>query len=121
MTLRDTISHLMVGIHRISPELAVYHTSKMSQAEWRQRFRIYSRLLGMELSAVGPRRRAVNVSSTRLLTPATTTAGFRHSTLSLSERQVMPESEKKATGSEGGGVFCPRLLPESERNNRESP
>lgn len=74
-TLRETVSECMVRIHGISPELAEYHVRQMMPSEVKRRFLMYIGISGSELSAAGPRRRAVNVSSTRLFTPATMTAG----------------------------------------------
>jgi hypothetical protein len=73
-TLREMVRESMVHIHRISPELADYHISHMTDNELQERLKRYSRL-GMELSAAGPKLSAGNVSSTRFSRPATMTAG----------------------------------------------
>lgn len=82
MTLRETITNLMVNVHLIPRELAEIHVTAMSDAEAKRRFRMYSRLRsGAELSAESPNLRAGDVSSTRFSRPATMTADFRRSTL----------------------------------------
>jgi len=60
MTLRQTVSNLMVAAHRISPELAAGHVARMSDSEVRTRFRFYThtRTSGTELSAVGPNKQS---------------------------------------------------------------
>lgn len=80
-TLRQTVSECMVRIHGIPPELADYHVRQMMPREVKRRFLIYIGIVGTELSVAGAKIRAVDVSSTRLFTPATTQAGPRHSTL----------------------------------------
>jgi hypothetical protein len=102
-TLRSTVSELMVRVHRISSELAASHAREMTPLEVKQRFLMYvrNRIPGAELSVVGPKSRAGNVSSTPFSRPATMTAGPRHSTLfpqpDRSEKPgtVMPDSEVK--------------------------
>jgi signal recognition particle subunit SEC65 len=45
MTLRQTVSNLMVAIHLVKPELASEWAAKMDDAELRRRFRMYARQL----------------------------------------------------------------------------
>ena len=98
MTLRETVANLMVARHGISRELAVHHAERMSQSELQERFRMYARSSGAELSAVGPKTEPVNVSSTRFSRPATMTAGPRHSTLFPRSGTSLPDSEVENRG-----------------------
>jgi hypothetical protein len=45
MRLRQTVSNLMVRIHRIPPELARSHVQRMDDSEVKRRFRNYQRLV----------------------------------------------------------------------------
>ena len=86
-SLRQTVTELMVRVHKISPELAECFVLTMSISEMKRRVQMYQSLgfieAGVESSAAGPTQRAGNAVSTRFLRPATMTAGGRHSTLIL--------------------------------------
>lgn len=114
MTLRETIANLMVRIHLVRPELAREWAEKMDDAELRRRFRMYSRILGKELSAADPKPSAGNVPSTRLLTSRDDdgrSAAFNP----VPERGTgNARFGGRATGSEGRGDFCPGSVPDSE-------
>jgi len=106
----------MVRVHRITPELADYHTAEMSDSDLAFRLQMYNRLgvAGAELSVVGPQTRAGNAVSTRFLRPATMTAGPRHSTPFPADRErqktspVMPDSEVRNRGRNRGRFLPPR-------------
>ena len=69
--LRRRIAESMIEVHRISPELAVYHVFRMSYSELCFRERMYA---AMELSAVGPKPKS-RTDFYPVFGPATTTAG----------------------------------------------
>jgi len=48
---RSLVASQMVRAHKIQPELAEYHVSRMDRKELLRRFKKYA---GMELSAAGP-------------------------------------------------------------------
>jgi hypothetical protein len=77
-SLRRRVALQMVRFHAIPRKLAAIHASLMSDEELLFRLRFYA---GMELSAVSPKNRVVNVPSTQFVTPTTTHADALHSTL----------------------------------------
>ena len=82
MTLRQTVTNLMVNVHEIPRELAEAHVAAMTDVELKRRFHMYSRLrVGMELSVEDSNLSAGHVYSTRFSRPATMTASSQHSTL----------------------------------------
>lgn len=139
ITLRQAVADLMVAVHEIRPEVAAEYAGEMTEVELAWKFEQYMNRvmhcprcdypldpldvqkavcpncgreldeMETELSAAGANPRRVNVSSTPLFTPLTTTARLLHSALFPFPRpgagtaNSLPESEKEATGSEVGG------------------
>jgi hypothetical protein len=141
--LRQVVVSQMIARHKIPSELARYHVERMDAEELWWRFRYYKTHSGVELSAAGPKtERSTSVlpgsdarnDDGRLAVLYCIPEHCPHCDYPLDpydrEHGVCPrcgheieapESArfgKRATGSEGRGVFCPGVLPESEVENR---
>jgi hypothetical protein len=117
--LRQIVASQMIARHLISPELARYHVERMDPEELWWKFRYYKTHSGMELSVDGPKTER----STSVLpgSDARNDDGRLSALYCVPARVEAPESArfgKRATGSDGRGVFCPGVLPESEVENR---
>jgi hypothetical protein len=84
-TLRQTLAEIIVRVHLIPPDLADYHVRRMTPREVKQRFLFYVRAglskPGAELSAASAKSERSTCLPSRFVTPATTQARSRHSTL----------------------------------------